>query len=60
MRVSRSMVLDPYFWFSWSQQFLSLGGYSALLTRLNEILEVEWRFAGLIRRYLLSAKYDTF
>ncbi|KAF5382020.1 hypothetical protein D9615_004437 [Tricholomella constricta] len=28
---------------SWSQEFLSLGGYSALLTRLNEILEVEWR-----------------
>ncbi|KAK0446253.1 armadillo-type protein [Armillaria borealis] len=28
---------------SWSQEFLSMGGYSALLTRLNEILEVEWR-----------------
>ncbi|KAG5646973.1 hypothetical protein DXG03_001696 [Asterophora parasitica] len=28
---------------SWSQEFLALGGYSALLTRLNEILEVEWR-----------------
>ncbi|CAK5268292.1 unnamed protein product [Mycena citricolor] len=28
---------------SWSEEFLSLGGYSALLTRLNEILEVEWR-----------------
>lgn len=28
---------------SWSQEFLRLGGYSALLTRLNEILEVEWR-----------------
>lgn len=28
---------------SWSQDFLKLGGYSALLTRLNEILEVEWR-----------------
>lgn len=28
---------------SWSQEFLKLGGYSALLTRLNEILEVEWR-----------------
>ncbi|KAG6856907.1 hypothetical protein H0H87_012489 [Tephrocybe sp. NHM501043] len=28
---------------TWSQEFLSLGGYSALLTRLNEILEVEWR-----------------
>jgi len=30
--------------FSWSQEFLRLGGYAALLTRLNEILEVEWRF----------------
>ncbi|KAJ8503524.1 hypothetical protein ONZ45_g10778 [Pleurotus djamor] len=28
---------------AWSQEFLSLGGYNALLTRLNEILEVEWR-----------------
>ncbi|TFK33227.1 armadillo-type protein [Crucibulum laeve] len=28
---------------SWSQEFLKLGGYSALLTRLNEILEIEWR-----------------
>ncbi|KAF8903639.1 armadillo-type protein [Mucidula mucida] len=28
---------------SWSQEFLKLGGYSTLLTRLNEILEVEWR-----------------
>ncbi|EGN98766.1 hypothetical protein SERLA73DRAFT_89764 [Serpula lacrymans var. lacrymans S7.3] len=28
---------------SWSQEFLRLGGYNALLTRLNEILEVEWR-----------------
>ncbi|KAF9493166.1 hypothetical protein BDN71DRAFT_1450718 [Pleurotus eryngii] len=28
---------------SWTQEFLSLGGYNALLTRLNEILEVEWR-----------------
>jgi len=28
---------------SWSEEFLKLGGYSALLTRLNEILEVEWR-----------------
>ncbi|KAF8907264.1 armadillo-type protein [Gymnopilus junonius] len=28
---------------TWSQEFLKLGGYSALLTRLNEILEVEWR-----------------
>ncbi|KAG6813958.1 hypothetical protein H0H92_005213 [Tricholoma furcatifolium] len=28
---------------TWSQEFLALGGYSALLTRLNEILEVEWR-----------------
>ncbi|KAI0255156.1 armadillo-type protein [Lactifluus subvellereus] len=28
---------------SWSQDFLKVGGYSALLTRLNELLEVEWR-----------------
>ena len=28
---------------SWTETFLSAGGYSALLTRLNEILEVEWR-----------------
>ena len=29
--------------YSWSQDFLKAGGYSALLTRLNELLEVEWR-----------------
>lgn len=46
--------------FSWSQQFLSLGGYSTLLTRLNEILEVEWRLARLIRCDLPSAKWHTF
>jgi hypothetical protein len=40
--------LDSSFWPSWSQQFLSLGGYSALLTRLNEILEVEWRLVMFI------------
>ncbi|KAF7312586.1 Drf-GBD domain-containing protein [Mycena indigotica] len=28
---------------SWTEEFLELGGYPALLTRLNEILEVEWR-----------------
>ncbi|KAI0322116.1 armadillo-type protein [Amylostereum chailletii] len=28
---------------SWTQDFLKSGGYSALLTRLNELLEVEWR-----------------
>ncbi|KAH7884372.1 armadillo-type protein [Phlebopus sp. FC_14] len=28
---------------TWTQDFLRAGGYSALLTRLNEILEVEWR-----------------
>ncbi|PPR05965.1 hypothetical protein CVT24_004629 [Panaeolus cyanescens] len=28
---------------SWTEEFMKLGGYSALLTRLNEILEVEWR-----------------
>ncbi|KAG1804946.1 armadillo-type protein [Suillus plorans] len=27
----------------WSEDFLKLGGYNAMLTRLNEILEVEWR-----------------
>ncbi|KZT41861.1 hypothetical protein SISSUDRAFT_1042398 [Sistotremastrum suecicum HHB10207 ss-3] len=27
----------------WSEKFLKTGGYAALLTRLNEILEVEWR-----------------
>jgi len=25
------------------EEFMKLGGYTALLTRLNEILEVEWR-----------------
>lgn len=29
--------------FSWTEDFLRSGGYGALLTRLNEILEVEWR-----------------
>lgn len=28
---------------SWSETFLQQGGYSALLTRLIEILEIEWR-----------------
>ncbi|KAI0950755.1 hypothetical protein AcW1_007982 [Taiwanofungus camphoratus] len=28
---------------SWTQEFLRQGGYTALLTRLNEILQVEWR-----------------
>ncbi|KAI0342708.1 hypothetical protein BDW22DRAFT_1357179 [Trametopsis cervina] len=28
---------------SWTEDFVWKGGYSALLTRLNEILEVEWR-----------------
>ncbi|KAJ7227425.1 armadillo-type protein [Mycena pura] len=28
---------------SWTEEFLMLGGYAALLTRLNEILEIEWR-----------------
>ncbi|KAL4066928.1 armadillo-type protein [Scleroderma yunnanense] len=28
---------------AWTEEFLRSGGYSALLTRLNEILEVEWR-----------------
>jgi hypothetical protein len=29
--------------FSWTEEFIQLGGYTALMTRLNEILEVEWR-----------------
>ncbi|KAI6024842.1 armadillo-type protein [Pisolithus microcarpus] len=28
---------------AWTEDFLRAGGYSALLTRLNEILEIEWR-----------------
>ncbi|KAI0076019.1 hypothetical protein K474DRAFT_1313687 [Panus rudis PR-1116 ss-1] len=28
---------------SWTLEFVNAGGYSALLTRLNELLEVEWR-----------------
>ncbi|KAJ3732530.1 armadillo-type protein [Lentinula guzmanii] len=28
---------------SWTEDFFRSGGYTALLTRLNEILEVEWR-----------------
>ena len=28
---------------SWTDAFVQHGGYDALLTRLNEILEVEWR-----------------
>ncbi|KAJ3830049.1 armadillo-type protein [Lentinula raphanica] len=28
---------------SWTEDFIRSGGYTALLTRLNEILEVEWR-----------------
>ncbi|KAJ7592936.1 armadillo-type protein [Mycena floridula] len=28
---------------NWTQEFLRLGGYGVLVTRLNEILEVEWR-----------------
>jgi hypothetical protein len=35
--------LVPAYSYSWSQDFLKAGGYSALLTRLNELLEVEWR-----------------
>ena len=33
---------------SWSREFLKAGGYSALLTRLNELLEVEWRYVCVI------------
>ncbi|KAG6334491.1 hypothetical protein ID866_4602 [Astraeus odoratus] len=28
---------------AWTEEFIQSGGYTALLTRLNEILEVEWR-----------------
>jgi predicted secreted protein len=28
---------------SWSEDFLKLGGYSALMSRLHELLEMEWR-----------------
>ena len=38
-------ILVPARLCSWSQDFLKAGGYSALLTRLNELLEVEWRYA---------------
>ena len=34
----------PVLLYSWTQDFLKAGGYSALLTRLNELLEVEWRY----------------
>jgi hypothetical protein len=43
-------VIRPY---SWSQDFLKAGGYSALLTRLNELLEVEWRCVHAIPEYLI-------
>lgn len=43
LRMPWYLGLRQYRVFSWSQEFLSLGGYSALLTRLNEMLEVEWR-----------------
>lgn len=49
------MIFKQYFFassssqiVSWSEEFLKLGGYAAMLTRLNEILEVEWRLANLI------------
>jgi len=29
--------------FSWTEDFLSEGGYDSLLTRLNELLQFEWR-----------------
>lgn len=38
----------PALLYSWSQEFLKAGGYSALLTRLNELLEVEWRYVYVI------------
>jgi hypothetical protein len=38
----------PALLYSWSQDFLKAGGYSALLTRLNELLEVEWRYVCVI------------
>lgn len=39
LRVCVSNINVP----SWSEAFLRKGGYGALLTRLVEILEVEWR-----------------
>lgn len=39
--------------YSWSQEFLKAGGYSALLTRLNELLEVEWRYVYVIATSLV-------
>ena len=35
---------------SWTETFLQHGGYDAILTRLNEILEVEWRRVFKYRR----------
>jgi hypothetical protein len=34
---------NTFFFHRWSENFLIEGGYSALLSRLNEMLEVEWR-----------------
>lgn len=31
----------------WTEVFLAHGGYEALLSRLNELLEIEWRFGPL-------------
>ena len=30
-------------YYSWTEAFLQHGGFDAILTRLNEILDVEWR-----------------
>jgi len=38
---THALVADPGY--SWTEEFCRVGGYSALLTRLNEVLEVEWR-----------------
>lgn len=39
-----SPLVPSSFFVSWTEEFCKLGGYSALLTRLNELLEVEWRY----------------
>lgn len=37
------MLIAHGFWYSWTEEFLQEGGYDCLLSRLNEILEFEWR-----------------
>src|SRR5438445_543551 len=42
---------------SWTDEFLRSGGYGALLTRLNEILEVEWRSVDLFLAHLSRCSF---